>query len=221
MPIARFPDLKHATPDGIIALGGDLHPDSLLLAYRQGIFPWPMDGLPLTWVSPPMRAILEFSELHIPRSLAKERLRTPFTITIDRDFPSVIESCARIRRPDQPGTWITERMLRAYLRFHRLGYAHSVEVWEGTELVGGLYGVAVDGVYAGESMFHRRPNASKLALLALIDHLKERGLGWIDIQMMTPHMEMLGAREIPRDEFLRKLAAAREQNLVLFGERAE
>ena len=175
-----------------------------------------MDGLPLTWVSPPMRGILEFSELHVPRSLAKERARTPFTFTIDRDFQSVIEACARIKRPDQPGTWITDRMLRAYIRFYRLGYAHSVEVWEGEELVGGLYGVAVDGVYAGESMFHRRPNASKLALLFLIDHLKERGLEWIDIQMLTPHMETLGAKEIPRKEFLEKLAATRTLGLTLF-----
>lgn len=190
--------------------------ESLLLAYRQGIFPWPMDGLPLTWVCPAMRGVLEFADLHIPRSLAKERARTTFTFTIDKAFAAVIEACASVRRPDQPGTWITDRMLRAYRRFHERGYAHSVEVWDGDELVGGLYGVAVDGVYAGESMFHRRPNASKLALLFLIDHLKEAGLDWIDIQMLTPHMEVLGAKEIPREQFLKKLAATRNKGLILF-----
>lgn len=199
-----------------MALGGDLHVESLLLAYRQGIFPWPMEGLPLTWVCPAMRGVLEFSDLHIPRSLAKERARTTFTFTIDRAFTEVIEACASIRRPDQPGTWITDRMLRAYRRFHERGYAHSVEVWDGEELVGGLYGVAVDGVYAGESMFHRRPNASKLALLFLIDHLKDRGLDWIDIQMLTPHMEVLGAKEMPREQFLKKLDVARTTGLTLF-----
>ncbi len=216
MPIVRFPDIKHATPEGIVALGGDLHSESLLLAYRQGIFPWPMPGLPLTWVSPPMRGVLEFSALHIPRSLAKERVRTTFTYTIDRDFPSVIRACSQIQRPDQPGTWITNQMLRAYIRLHQLGYAHSVEVWEGEELVGGLYGVAIDGVYAGESMFHRRPNASKLGLLFLIDHLRQRGLDWIDIQMLTPHMQTLGAREMPREEFLELLATTRTRGYTLF-----
>lgn len=216
MPVVRFPDPRSATTDGIVALGGDLQVETLLLAYRQGIFPWPMHGLPLTWVCPLMRAVLNFEELHIPRSLAKERARSTFTFTIDRDFPAVIEACAQASRPDQPGTWITGRMLRAYNRFHERGYAHSVEVWDGEELVGGLYGVAVDGAFAGESMFHRRPNASKLALLFLIDHLKERGLDWIDIQMMTPHMEILGAREIPRLEFLDKLSATHRRNLKLF-----
>jgi len=201
---------------GIVALGGDLHVESLLLAYRSGIFPWPMEGLPLTWVCPPMRAILDFSELHIPRSLARERARTSLTFTIDRDFPTVIAACASVYRPDQPGTWITHGMLHAYRRFHEHGYAHSVEVWDGDELVGGLYGVAVDGAYAGESMFHRRPNASKLALLFLIDHLRSQGLDWIDIQVMTPHMEVLGAREIPRNQFLARLADTHRRDLVLF-----
>lgn len=217
MPVRRFPDPRTAAIDGIVAIGGDLHSETLLLAYRQGIFPWPMHGLPLTWMCPEERAVLEFQRLHIPRSLAQTRRKAPFRCTIDRAFPEVIAACARARRPDQPGTWITASMIRAYNRLHELGYAHSVEAWEGEELVGGLYGVDADGVFAGESMFHLRPNASKLALLHLVDHLRERGADWIDIQVMTPHFELLGARDIPRDEFLDRLAATRALGLRLFG----
>jgi len=216
MPVRRFPDPRTASIDGIVAIGGDLHPDTLLLAYRQGIFPWPMQGIPLTWMCPDERAILDFAELHIPRSLAQTRRNSTLRFTIDHAFARVIAACARTKRPDQPGTWITAPMIRAYNRFHELGHAHSVEAWEGDELVGGLYGVETDGVFAGESMFHLRPNASKLALLHLIDHLRERGAEWIDIQVMTPHFKLLGARDIPRDEFLARLAATREKGLHLF-----
>jgi leucyl/phenylalanyl-tRNA--protein transferase len=220
MPVRRFPDPRTAAIDGIVAIGGDLHPETLLLAYRQGIFPWPMQGLPLTWMCPEERAVLEFDALHIPRSLAQTRRKSPFRFTIDKAFPEVIAACARAKRPDQPGTWITGPMMRAYVRFHELGHAHSVEAWEGDELVGGLYGVDVDGLFAGESMFRLRPNASKLALLHLIDHLRERGAEWIDIQIMTPHFELLGARNIPRDQFLVRLAEARERGIKLFEDNA-
>lgn len=216
MPIARFPDPRSAPDDGLLAIGGDFHPESLLLAYSQGIFPWPLNGLPLAWFSPAERAVLEFDELHIPRSLAKARERAPFRYSIDEAFPEVIRACAAIRRPDQPGTWITPQMLEAYIEFHRLGYAHSVEVWEGEELVGGLYGVDAGGLFGGESMFHRRSNASKLAFLHLVDHLRSRGATWLDIQTMTPHFEVLGAKLIPRDTFLERLAAARARGLRLF-----
>ena len=217
MPILRFPDPRHTGPEGVVALGGDLHPDSLRLAYSQGIFPWPMEGMPLLWFCPPERAILDFARLHIPRSLARERRRSRLTFTIDRAFDQVIEGCQGARRPGQEGTWITPAMRQAYCRFHRLGYAHSAEAWdEGGNLVGGIYGVAVEGTFAGESMFYRQPYASKLAMLHLIDHLGSRGLDWMDIQMMTPHMQAMGAREIPRDVFLRRLKATQARGLALF-----
>ncbi|HVZ42137.1 MAG TPA: leucyl/phenylalanyl-tRNA--protein transferase [Candidatus Kapabacteria bacterium] len=216
MPVVHFPDPRKAQHDGVVAVGGDLHPDTLMTAYRQGIFPWPQDGLPLIWACPRERAILEFDAIHIPRSLARERERTTFAFTIDHAFKDVILSCARIERPDQDGTWIIPQMVEAYITLHSLGHAHSVEAWEGNELVGGLYGVDVDGVFAGESMFHRRSNASKLALLHLIDHLRSGGAKWIDIQTMTPHFELLGARLIPRNKFLNKLQQTRRLGLRLF-----
>jgi leucyl/phenylalanyl-tRNA---protein transferase len=216
MPITRFPDPRNGSYEGIVAVGGDLHPESLLLAYRSGIFPWPIDGLPLTWSCPDERAILRFSDLHIPRSLGQSRRRTALRFTIDAAFPAVINACAAVKRPDQPGTWITHGMIDAYIAFHRLGYAHSVEAWNGEELAGGLYGVEVDGVFAGESMFHRETNASKLALLHLIDHLRARGVEWIDTQTMTPHFEALGAVLIPRNQFLDLLAETRARGLHPF-----
>lgn len=218
MPVVSFPDPREATPEGIVAVGGDLHPDTLMLAYRQGIFPWPEEGLPIIWSCPRMRAVLEFDRLHIPRSLAKARTSSAFHYTIDRAFPDVIAACARTRRPEQDGTWIIPPMVEAYIQLHKTGHAHSVEAWEGGELVGGLYGVDVDGVFAGESMFHRRSNASKLAFLFLVDHLREHGATWIDIQTMTPHFEVLGARLIPRDRFLKQLLATRKLGLRPFQE---
>ncbi|MCK6556246.1 leucyl/phenylalanyl-tRNA--protein transferase [Candidatus Binatia bacterium] len=216
MPIRSFPDPRDASPEGIVAMGGDLHPESLVLAYREGIFPWPVDGLPLLWFSPPERGVLEFDGLHVPRSLARARRRSSLRFTIDRAFPAVIRACAGTARPDQGGTWITPAMEAAYGRLHRLGVAHSVEAWAGDELVGGVYGVDVDGAFAAESMFYRRPDASKLALLFLIGHLRGRGLDWLDIQVMTPHLARLGARTITRDAFLARLRATRARGLVLF-----
>jgi leucyl/phenylalanyl-tRNA--protein transferase len=216
MPIARFPDPRGAGADGLLALGGDLHPESLRLAYRQGIFPWPMEGLPLAWFCPGERAVLVFDELHVPRSLERARRRSGLRFTVDQAFDDVIARCAESKRPGQGGTWITPPMLRAYVRFHREGDAHSVEAWEGKELVGGVYGVDAGGAFAAESMFYARPDASKLALLHLVDHLRERGLDWLDIQVMTPHMERLGARLVPRDEFLELLAKALKRRRRLF-----
>lgn len=201
----------------MVAVGGDLHPDSLRLAYRQGIFPWPHQGLPLLWFCPPERAILPFDRLHVGRRLARLRRQAPFTFTLDRAFPQVIAACRQAKRPEQAGTWITPAMERAYCRLHREGDAHSVEAWdEAGQFVGGVYGVDGGGVFAGESMFHRAPNASKLALLFLVDHLRARGADFLDIQMLTPHLEALGAVEIERDEFLTRLRAAQQKRLVLF-----
>lgn len=217
MSLIRFPDPRYAAHDGIVAIGGSLNTVNLLSAYRQGIFPWPVDDWPLMWFCPEERAIIEFKDLHVPRSLLKIRKRAPFRLTIDQNFRAVIEACARARRAGEDGTWITPEMIRAYCELHRSGHAHSVEAWEGDDLIGGLYGVDAGGAFAGESMFFLRPNASKLALLHLIEHLAARGLDWIDIQVMTPHMEALGARLVSRDEFLEKLAQALARRLNLFG----
>ncbi|MCX8073923.1 MAG: leucyl/phenylalanyl-tRNA--protein transferase [Candidatus Binatia bacterium] len=202
--------------DGLVAIGGRLDARTVLYAYRQGIFPWPVPGLPMLWFCPKERAILEFARLHVPRSLRQARRRCTLEFTIDRAFPAVIRACAETPRPHQEGTWITPEVIRTYTRLHEMGVAHSVEAWRDGKLVGGVYGVDIDGAFAGESMFYREPNASKLALLFLIDHLASRGLDWIDIQMMTPHMARLGAHVITREEFLAKLAATRERGLRLF-----
>jgi leucyl/phenylalanyl-tRNA--protein transferase len=217
MSLIRFPDPRYAAYGGIVVIGGSLNTVNLLRAYRQGIFPWPIDDWPLTWFCPEERAILEFKDLHVPRSLEKMRKRAPFRLTIDQDFRAVIEACAKAKRHGEEGTWITPEMIRAYCELSRSGHAHSVEAWEGELLVGGLYGVDAGGAFAGESMFFLRPNASKLALLHLIEHLAARGLDWIDVQVMTPHMEALGARLVSRDEFLERLASTRARSLDLFG----
>ncbi len=215
--VLAFPDPRDAPYGDIIAVGGNLHPENLLNAYRQGIFPWPIEGWPLTWFSPQERAVIEFEDLKVPRSLAKMHRRAPFQLTIDRAFRTVVDACAGVKRAHETGTWITPEMTRAYVELHALGHAHSVEAWEGDTLVGGLYGVDAGGAFGGESMFFLRPYASKLALLHLLEHLRQRGLAWLDIQVMTPHMQALGARTITREEFLEKLAAARARNLKLFG----
>lgn len=216
MSPVRFPDPRRSTPEGLVAVGGDLRAETLVAAYRQGIFPWPTEGYPLVWFCPPRRAILEFDRLHIARSLARVRRRTAWRFGFDGAFDEVIERCAIVPRAGEAGTWITAEMIRAYKRLHREGFAHSVEVWDGARLVGGLYGVDVGGAFAGESMFHLEANASKLALLHLVDSLRARGAEWIDIQMLTPHMEALGAHEITRDDFLTRLAATHRRGLRLF-----
>jgi leucyl/phenylalanyl-tRNA--protein transferase len=216
MALIQFPNPHEIADDGFAGFGGELNVPNLLNAYRRGIFPWPIDDLPLPWFCPAERAILEFKDLHIPRSLRRVQRRAPFRFTIDKNFRAVVTCCARVTRTHEVGTWITSQMLKAYCQLHEAGHAHSVEAWAGDELVGGLYGVDAGGAFAGESMFHLRPNASKLALLFLIEHLRARGLDWLDIQVMTPHMSALGAKEIARDEFLARLTAARARGLSLF-----
>lgn len=216
MALIRFPDPRNARDDGLVAVGGNLQPETLLAAYGAGIFPWPIEGLPLTWFSPKERAVIFFDELRASRRLERERRRTKLRFTIDRAFDAVIRSCAEIPRKHETGTWITSEMILGYEELHRRGRAHSVEAWEDGRLVGGLYGVDAGGAFAGESMFHTRPNASKLALLFLIDHLRSRGLRWLDAQVTTPHIQALGGREISRDDFLKLLADARREGLKLF-----
>ena len=213
--MSTFPDPRYARSD-VVALGQDLRVQTLREAYRKGIFPWPHDQVPLPWFSPRRRAVIFFDALHVGRSLRKAQKRAPYTFTIDRDFRAVIEACAESERPGQDGTWIAPEIIDAYTRFHAAGDAHSVEAWEDGALVGGLYGVDAGGVFTGESMFHRRPDASKLALLFLIEHLQARGATFIDCQVMTPHMEALGAREIPRGKFLDLLAEAQAKGTRLF-----
>ncbi len=200
----------------IIGFGGEMTVENLRVAYRSGIFPWHIDGLPLPWFCPEKRAILEFEDLRVPRSLRREFRKTTFTFSIDKAFDLVIEGCAESVRNDGAGTWITAEFKSAYNQLHSSGEAHSVEVWDGDELVGGLYGVDAGGVFCGESMFYRRSNASKFALLHLVEHLRARGSTWIDIQVMTPHFESFGAKEVDRAGFLDKLEAAQARGTNLF-----
>ena len=217
--MSRFPDPRYARGD-VVAVGDDLRVETLRDAYRHGIFPWPHEELPLPWFSPRRRTVIFFDELHVGRSLRKAQ-RRDFTYSIDRAFEQVIASCANSPRGDDVGTWIGPDIIAAYTKLHRASDAHSVEVWSGSDLVGGLYGVDAGGVFTGESMFHSAPDASKLALLYLIDHLRERGATWIDCQVTTPHMEALGAREISRNRFLDMLAAEQAAGRELFRETSE
>ena len=214
--MSTFPDPRYA-PSDVVAMGEDLRVAILREAYHKGIFPWPHEGLPLPWFSPRQRTVIFFDELRTGRSLRKAAKRAPYTFTIDRDFRAVIRACANAERPDQDGTWIAPNIVAAYTRLHSAGGAHSVEAWDadGT-LAGGLYGVDAGGVFTGESMFHIRPDASKLALLFLVEHLRSRGATFLDCQVMTPHMESLGAREIPRGKFLDLLAETQAKGLRLF-----
>jgi leucyl/phenylalanyl-tRNA--protein transferase len=213
--MSLFPDPRTARGD-IIAIGEDLSVETLREAYRRGIFPWPHDELPLPWFSPRRRAVLFFDELHIGRSLRRSLKKSTLKFTIDKSFDSVIRACASVPRPEQDGTWIGPNIIKAYERLHREGNAHSAEVWAGDELAGGLYGIDAGGVFTGESMFHRQSDASKVALLHLIEHLRKRGATWLDCQIMTPHMRALGAREIPRARFLDLLAETQGRALLLF-----
>lgn len=202
----------------IVCFGVPLTLDTLREAYHKGIFPWDVGpDFPLPWYCPEYRAILDFADLKLPRSLRREWQKTNFTFTIDRAFSTVIQTCSAIRRKGQRGpSWITRDFIRVYYEAFQKGIAHSVEVWDGAELVGGLYGIDAGGVFTGESMFHLRSNASKFAVLFLVEHLKERGAAWLDIETMTPHFEMLGAKEIPRREFLDKLKDTQEQGSKIF-----
>ncbi len=229
MPTTTFPDpRRYGFPEwvrigrfyfnatDIISFGNELTVENAVEAYSKGIFPWHIAGLPLPWFCPEFRAVLDFGDLRVPRSLAKAYRNTKFTIAMDTAFAEVITACAETPRAHEAGTWITDEFIEVYNELHLLGHAHSVEVFEGDSLVGGLYGVDAGGVFCGESMFYRRSNASKFALLYLIDYLRARGSDWLDIQVMTPHFEKLGAKEISREEFLMRLEESRKKGLKLF-----
>ncbi|MDO3379006.1 leucyl/phenylalanyl-tRNA--protein transferase [Geoalkalibacter halelectricus] len=199
-----FPPVELAEDGGLLAVGGDLSPRRLLLAYSMGIFPWFNAEDPILWWSPDPRFILELDDLHVSRSLAKVLRRGLFSVTFDQAFGQVIRACAQVRAATE-GTWITPAMLASYERLHEMGYAHSVEVWRDGELVGGLYGVCLGRCFFGESMFHRAADASKVALVALVERLKARDFELLDCQMPSDHLTSLGARSIPRAEFLKRL----------------
>jgi len=203
-----FPPARLAEPDGLLAVGGDLSVERLLLAYRRGIFPWYDEGLPILWWSPDPRFVLFPDRLRISHSMRQLLNRGSFRATFDRDFRTVMSSCAKARRTGEPGTWITGEMLDAYGRLHAAGYAHSVEVWQGDTLAGGLYGVSMGRCFFGESMFTRVSNASKFALVALVRSLAPLGFSLIDCQVPTEHLRSLGGEEISRAVFQQKLKAA-------------
>jgi len=206
VPISKFPPLESADPSGLLALGGDLDVASLILAYRNGIFPWPIsDEFPLAWFSPDPRGILEFDHLKIGKRLKRYLKNCPYEITFNQDFDRVIEACSQVPRSDQNTTWITPEIKKAYKRLYQHKLAYSIEVWSNTELVGGVYGVCIHGIISGESMFHTESNTSKYALIYLMLVLKKSGIDWLDTQMVTPVVESLGGREIPRKNYIQKL----------------
>lgn len=198
----KFPPVETAGPEGILAFGGDLRPERLMMAYRLGIFPWYNEGEPIIWYSPDPRMVLFPEELHVSGSMRRLIAKNEFEITWNRAFAKVIEQCQKSPRKGQSGTWITDEMKQAYIRLHELGVAKSVEVWLEKELVGGLYGIDLGHIFCGESMFSKISNTSKLAFIHLVRELKKKKYKLIDCQVYNEHLESLGAREIPRKDFM-------------------
>lgn len=204
-PGLRFPNPRQADAEGLVAVGGDLSVPRLLLAYRSGIFPWTVE--PVTWWSPDPRALFELDQFHVSRSLGRTLRKALFEVTLDRAFTEVMRGCAAPAR-DRRTTWITPEFISAYTELHRLGHAHSIECWHNGRLAGGVYGVAIGAFFAGESMFHRVNDASKVALFHLVEHLKARHYELFDIQMLTPITRQLGGITIPRHDYLARLSRA-------------
>jgi len=200
-----FPPVNSASPEGILAFGGDLSVERLLLAYRSGIFPWYNEGEPIIWYSPDLRMVLFPNRLKVSKSMRNLIRKGEFKVTFNKCFKDVIANCKTIYRKDQGGTWITEEMQQAYLKLHELGIAKSVEVWLDNELVGGLYGIDLGTVFCGESMFSKISNASKIAFIYLVEKLKKENYKLLDCQVYNKHLESLGAEEILREEFLKYL----------------
>ncbi len=213
MPVFRldrrlvFPRPELAERSGVLAVGGDLSPERLILAYESGIFPWYDEDLPILWHSPDPRYVLRTSKLHVPKSLAKQIRRAPYDIRTDERFREVMLACSAVPRPGQSGTWITPEMLDAYVRLHEMGLAHSVEAYAGGELVGGLYGVSLGRMFFGESMFANAPDASKIAFVTLVRALEKWGIDLVDCQVHTEHLERFGAEAWPRTKYLAELEA--------------
>jgi leucyl/phenylalanyl-tRNA--protein transferase len=216
MPVFRLDDRLvfppvHLAEDGLLALGGDLRPERLLLGYTQGIFPWYAENLPILWHSPDPRMVMTTRDLVLQRSLKKSIKRKPYRLTMDTAFGDVLRGCAEVPRPGQTGTWLIPDMVDAYTKLYELGFAHSVEAWQGDELVGGLYGVSLGAAYFGESMFARAPDASKIAFAATVRQLDAWHIGLIDCQVHTEHLERFGAYEVPRPKYLEMLARALDE----------
>ncbi len=197
-----FPPVSKASEDGFLAIGGDLSPERLVLAYKSGIFPWFKEGDPILWWSPNPRMVLFFEDLVVSKSMRNILNRDTFKVTFNQDFRGVISNCQKIKREGQYGTWITNEMIEAYCKLNELGIAKSVEVWQDDELVGGLYGVDLGTIFCGESMFSKVPNASKVAFIHWSRHLEANNYKLLDCQIYNPHLESLGCREIARDHFV-------------------
>ena len=208
-----FPPPYLAEEDGLLAIGGDLSVERLLIAYSQGIFPWYSDNSPILWWSPDPRYVIFLEKFHIPKRLKRLYNQNKFTITIDKDFESVIKLCASVHKKEDGSTWITKDMILAYTKLHKLGYTHSVETWKDGKIVGGLYGVSIGRVFSGESMFSIEDNASKLALVHLALYLKSRDYIIIDCQTQSQHLKQFGAEPIPRSLFIKLLKENLNKNL--------
>lgn len=204
----QFPPPEGASEEGVVAVGGDARPERLVLAYSQGIFPWPHGDLPLLWFSPDPRFVLELDQVHLARSLRKRIRAEPYEVRFDTNFDAVIRACAAVPRPGQAGTWITEELVEGYSTLARRGLAHSVEAYQAGELVGGLYGIALGTAFCGESMFARADDASKIATVTLLGHLALWGFRFLDCQVYTDHLARFGAREWRRTRYLSALRRA-------------
>lgn len=209
MAVLSFPPVELADHDGLLAAGGDLEVSTLLLAYRSGIFPWPVEEGQLLWFAPPERAVLFLDEFHLSQRASRALKKAPFHTRMNTAFRDVITRCAELQnRGDQRGTWITPEIVEAYTELHRAGNCHSFETYCGDELVGGLYGVQIGRMFAAESSFYRRPDASKAAMCRLVEHLHSQSIPWFDCQVLTPFSESFGAREVPRSVFMTMLQSA-------------
>ena len=216
MPVFRLDDRLVFPPvelaeDGLLALGGDLRPERLLLGYAEGIFPWYAENLPILWHSPDPRMVMTTGELIVQKSLKKAIRKQPYELRMDTAFVRVLEGCASVPRPGQAGTWLIPEMVAAYGKLHELGFAHSIEAWQGNELVGGLYGVSLGAAFFGESMFARAPDASKIAFAACIRQLDAWDIRLVDCQVHTEHLERFGAHEVTRDEYIAMLKIALDE----------
>jgi leucyl/phenylalanyl-tRNA---protein transferase len=216
MPVFRLDDRLvfppvHLAEDGLLALGGDLRPERLMLAYTQGIFPWYAENLPILWHSPDPRMVMTTRDLIVQKSLRKTIRRGGYELRMDSAFGEVLAGCSSVPRPGQTGTWLIPDMVDAYNKLHDLGFAHSIEAWDGDELVGGLYGVSLGAAFFGESMFARAPDASKIAFVACVRQLDAWNIGLIDCQVHTDHLERFGAYEVPRMAYLDLLKTALDQ----------